>query len=135
MKERYEVTSRSALFQSLFFAENRYYGMNEGEVETFPLQYDAYAAEVPGEGLDAYLRKNDIRRRGGMKANYGKLGVDKGHRAMLAGFVDAVKTGGPTPCDELAGLRSLRLARLAIKSIELGQTVPVPIEYWEPAFA
>ena len=135
VKERYEVTSRSALFQSLFFTENRYYGMDEGEVETFPLQYDAYAAEVPGEGLDAYLRKNDIRRRGGMKANYGKLGVDKGHRAMLAGFVDAVKTGGPTPCDELAGLRSLLLARLAIKSIELGQTVPVPVEYWEPAFA
>jgi len=135
VKERYEVTSRSALFQSLFFAENRYYGMNEGEIETFQLQYDAYAAEVPGEGLDAYLRKNDIRRRGGMKANYGKLGVDKGHRAMLAGFVESVKSGGPTPCDELAGLRSLLLARLAIKSIELGQTVPVPVEYWEPAFA
>ena len=135
VKERYEVTSRSALFQSLFFTENRYYGMNEDEVETFPLQYDDYAAEVPGEGLEAYLRKNDIRRRGGMKANYDALGVDKGHRAMLAGFVEAVKSGGPTPCDELAGLRSLLLARLAIKSIELGQTVPVPVEYWEPAFA
>ena len=70
-----------------------------------------------------------------MKANYNALGVDKGHRAMLAGFIESVKTGGPTPCDELAGLRSILLARLAIKSIELGQTVPVPVEYWEPAFA
>ena len=112
--------------------------MDGEERETFPLQFDAYAESVKGDGFDAFMEKSRLRQRAagaGLKAAWGALGVDKGHRAMLAGFVDAVKTGGPTPCDELAGLRSLLLARLAIKSIELGQTVPVPVEYWEPAFA
>ena len=135
VKERYEVTSRSALFQSLFFCENRYYGMKGDERETFAFQRDAYGDEVPGLGFEAYLRKNDIRRRGGMKENYGKLWVDKGHRAMLDAFLDAVRTGGPSPCDEYAGIRSVLLAQLAIRSIELGQTMPVPVETWEPAFA
>ena len=135
VKERYEVTSRSALFQSLFFTENRYYGTGEDEVETFPLQYDGYAAEVPGEGLEAYLRKNDIRRRGGMKANYGALGVDKGHRAMLDGFVEAVKSGGATPCDEMAGMRAVLLSNLAIQAIRSRRAVAVPVDLYEPVFA
>jgi len=137
VKERYEVTSRSALFQSLFFCENRYYGMNGDEREVFDLQHDAYKAAVAEDGLEGYLRKNVIRRsaKGGMKGNYGSLVVDKGHRAMLAGFIEAIKTGGPSPCDEYAGIRSILLARLCYKSIELGQTMPIPVEYWEPAFA
>ena len=133
--EMYEVTSRSALFQSLFFVENRYWGMPGKERETFPLQFDGFRQEVSEEGFEAYLRKNALRHGADLKANWGALGPDKGHRAMLAGFADAIRNGTPSPCDEMAGLRSLLLARIAIDAIKSAQARPVPVEDWEPVFA
>ena len=134
-KEMYEVTSRGALFRSLFFVENRYYGMPDMPAETFPLQHDGFCDKVPGDGFDAYMRKAELRRGSDLKANWGALTVDKGHRAMLDGFVKAVRDGAPSPCDELAGMRSLLLARLAIQSMKSRMAVPVPVEDWSPVFA
>ena len=54
--------------------------------------------------------------------------MDKGHRAMLDGFIDAILNDKPSPCDEMAGFRSTYLARLAIQSIRTKQTLPVQIE-------
>ena len=134
-KEMYEVTSRGALFRSLFFVENRYYGMPDMPTETFPLQRDGFSDRVPGYGFAAYMRKAELQRGNGLKANWTALTVDKGHRAMLDGFVRAVRDGAPSPCDELAGMRSLLLARLAIRSMKMHMSVPVPVEDWSPVFA
>ena len=134
-KEMYEVASHAALFRSLFFVENRYYGMDGEEHETFPLQFDAYADEVSGKGFEAYNMKNSVRRRGGMKANFGALVVDKGHRAMLDGFIESIRTGGPTPCDEMAGMRAVLLSNLAIKAIRERRSVAVPVDLYEPVFS
>ena len=137
-KERYEVTSRAALFQSLMFVENRYWGMPGVARETFPLTADDFAKEIPEEGWDALLRKGELNRAaatGNIKGRWGAIDVDKGHRAMLAGFADAIRNDTPTPCDEMAGYRSLLLAELAVQSIRLGQSVPVPVEDWEPVFS
>ncbi len=137
-KEMYEVTGNAALFRSMFFVENRYYGMDGEERETFPLQADAYADRVRGEGFDAFMEKSRIRQRdaaGGIKASWGALVVDKGHRAMLGGFVEAVKTGGRTPCDELAGMRAVLLSNLAVQAIRERRAVAVPVDLYEPVFA
>ena len=138
-KEMYEVTSNAALFRSMFFVENRYYGMCGEERETFPLQFDAYADKVRGEGFDAFMEKSRLRQeaaaKDGLKASWGALGVDKGHRAMLDGFVAAVKSGGPTPCDEMAGMRAVLLSNLAMQAIRERRAVAVPVDMYEPVFA
>ena len=138
-KEMYEVTSNAALFRSMFFVENRYYGMCGEERETFPLQFDAYADRVRGEGFDAFMEKSRLRQeaaaKDGLKASWGALGVDKGHRAMLDGFVAAVKSGGPTPCDEMAGMRAVLLSNLAMQAIRERRAVAVPVDLYEPVFA
>ena len=137
-KEMYEVTSNAALFRSMFFVENRYYGMDGEERETFPLQFDAYADSVKGDGFDAFMEKSRLRQRAagaGLKAAWGALGVDKGHRAMLDGFVEAVKTGGATPCDEMAGMRAVLLSGLAVQAIRERRAVAVPVDLYEPVFA
>ncbi|MBO7721121.1 MAG: Gfo/Idh/MocA family oxidoreductase [Kiritimatiellae bacterium] len=133
-KEMYEVTSRAALFKSLFFVENRYYGMPGVAVETFPLQYDSFADAVPGDGFEALMKKGELRHGDDAKANWGAMCVDKGHRAMIAGFMDAIRNGTPSPCDEMAGMRSLLLAQIAVKAIKTGHSMPVPVEDWEPVF-
>ena len=60
--------------------------------------------------------------------------VDKGHKAMLNGFIDAILNDKPSPCDELAGFRSTFLAQKAIESIRLKQTIPLQIEDVTPCF-
>jgi len=92
------------------------------------LQRDGFSDRVPGDGFAAYMRKAELQRGNGLKANWTALTVDKGHRAMLDGFVRAVRDGAPSPCDELAGMRSLLLARLAIRSMKMHMSVPVPVE-------
>lgn len=134
-KEMFEVTSRSALFRSLFFVENRAYGIPDAIPETFPLQRDGFKDAVPEEGFEAYMKKSVLRHGADLKANWNALTVDKGHRAMLAGFIDAILNGTPSPCDEMAGMRSILLARLVMQSMKTRMAVPVPIEDWEPAFA
>lgn len=137
-KEMYEVTGNAALFKSMFFVENRYYGMCGEERETFPLQFDAYAGRVQGEGFEAFMEKSRLRQQSakdGLKASWGALGVDKGHRAMLDGFVEAVKSGGATPCDEMAGMRAVLLSNLAIQAIRSRRAVAVPVDLYEPVFA
>ena len=57
---------------------------------------------------------------------------DKGHRAMLDGFVRAIQEDLPSPCDELAGFRSTYLAQRAIESLELKRTLPIPLEKITP---
>lgn len=134
-KEMFEVTCRSALFRSLFFVENRTYGVPDAPAETFPLQRDGFREAVPGEGFEAYMKKAALRHGADLKANWNALTVDKGHRAMLAGFIDAIRNGTPSPCDELAGMRSILLARLVMQSMKTRMAVPVPVEDWDPAFA
>ena len=135
-KELFEVTSRAALFRNLFFVENRYYGIPGLDAETFPLQRDDFAADCPGEGFDAFLAKTALQQRaaaGNLRNVQRELIVDKGHRAMLAGFLAAIRGNAAVPCDELAGLQATLLAKLAIQSIRSRQTLPVPIEELRPA--
>jgi predicted dehydrogenase len=137
-KELYEVTARGALFRSRFFVENEYFGLPDLEHETFPLQHDPLPQSGSQGGFAGYLEKYRERvtgQTGSSRQGHASLAVDKGHRSMLDGFVDAILGDRPSPCDEMAGYLSTYLARLAIKSIELRQTVPVPIDRVRPVLA
>lgn len=138
-KEMYQVSSKAALFQNLFFVENRYWGMPDTQPEFFPLQYDPFTREVSEPGFEGYMKKYRLRTEradGNLKKieNAKPFMVDKGHVSMWNGFIDAILNGKPSPCDEIAGFMSTYLAQLAIQSIELKQTLPVPIEKITPVF-
>ena len=129
-KEIFELTDNAALFRSLFFVENNYYGMPDNKPETFKLQHDPHPEK--GDGFNAYNEKYfaHVARSTNAKEleTTVPLMVDKGHRAMLDGFVKAIINDTPSPCDEMAGFRSTYLAQLAIESIRKRQTIPVCIE-------
>lgn len=129
-KERYEVASDGALLQSNHFVENRYYGIPGLDHEIFPLQRDSMPEIGTEGGWSGYNKKYDARVRGvaNSKEGYNELFVDKGHSAMLNAFVEAVINDTPSPCDEMAGYLSTYLAKLAIKSIENRQILPVPVD-------
>jgi len=139
-KEIYQVTSNAALFRSMFFVENEYYGIPGAANETFSMQYDCMKDEVPAEGFAAYMKKYMLRVEK-INSNLKKyensmpFGVDKGHYAMLDAFVDAIINDKPSPCDEMAGFMSTYLAKLAIRSMDLKQVMPVPLEVITPVFA
>lgn len=136
-KEMYQVTARGALFQNLFFVENRYYGIPDLDNEIFPMQYDSMHDVLAEDGFDAYMKKYNLRNQqisGNSKNVFNSLPfmVDKGHYGMLSAFIDAIINDIPSPCDEIAGLISTHLAKLSIKSIELRQTLPVLINNITP---
>jgi predicted dehydrogenase len=133
-KELYEVTHNGALFRNRFFVENEYFGCLGKERETFPLQNDPWPKMR--SGFDGYMERYSLRVESLSNAKKGhfSLAVDKGHRAMLDQFVDAVLDDAVSPCDELAGLVSTCLARLAMRSIELRQALPVSLERIFPIF-
>ncbi len=56
---------------------------------------------------------------------------DKGHKALLPAFVDAVLHDRPAPIDQFAGMRATYLCLRAIESIRTGSSVPVNIEDWD----
>ena len=43
----------------------------------------------------------------------------------------AVTVHKPVPCDEMAGYRATYLGELAIKSINEGRPLPVPVDKWD----
>lgn len=133
-KELYEVSHHAALFRSLCFVENNYYGMPDNTPEYFKLQYDPHPEE--GDGFAAFLRKYRAHvASGSAKAveNSSPLLADKGHRRLLDEFVLAVRNGAPSPCDELAGFRATYLAQRAIEALELQRTLSIPLEKITPA--
>lgn len=126
-KELYEVSAQGALFRSECFLENQYFGVPGDDRETFELQRDC-RPEIGAEGgLAGYLKKYRDRVEGlaNSKQGAGELWMDKGHQAMLDGFVQSILDGTPSPCDEMAGYRSTLLANMAIQSIETRQALPV----------
>ncbi len=137
-KETYEICSNAALFRNLYFVENQYYGIPGKENEIFDYQVDGYPEAGTQGGFSGYMDKYRARveSTGGQpinRANLNPLNVDKGHSSMLAAFVDAILNDKPSPCDEIAGLSSTYLAKLAIQSIELRQALPVPVNRILPA--
>ena len=129
-KEMFEVTHNAALFRSLFFVENNYYGFPGAEPEYFAMQHGS--AKSLAEYMDQY--KARVSGVGNMRdiENTKPFMVDKGHRSMLDGFVKAIINDTPSPCDEMAGYLSVYLARRAIESVNLGMTLPLPIEQVTP---
>lgn len=135
-KELFELTHNAALFRSLFFVENNYYGIPGAEPEYFKLQSDPYPEMGPG--MAGYMEKYSESVKGLSNAKYTgdkvPLIVDKGHLAMLNGFMDSIRNNTSTPCDEMAGFRSTYLACKAIESIELKRSLYIPIEKITPCF-
>lgn len=129
-KELYEITSNAALFRNLCFVENEYYGIPGLDRETFPLQHDSFPSVGKCGGFKGYMEK--YRRRvenlKNAKAGYSSLSVDKGHQNMLDGFVEAIIKDKPAPCNEMDGYLSTLLAKLAIRSLELRQSLPVAMD-------
>jgi len=135
-KELFEITHNGALFRNQIFVENEYYGIPGLARQTFPLQHDCLPTIGTEGGLSGLLKKHQARvegQKGNSKQGHDSLTVDKGHEGMLNGFVEAILNDSPSPCDELAGFRATYLARLAIKSIESRQVLPVLIERIEPS--
>ena len=85
-----------------------------------------------GDGHDAFIAKYMKNVSGSSNAKEIEQScpiiVDKGHKAMLNAFIDAIINDKPSPCDELAGYRSTLLAQKAIESIRLKQTLPLQLE-------
>ena len=129
-KELFEIASGGALFRSKYFVENNSYGVPGAEREIFALHSDSLPDIGEEGGYAAYLQKHEARvqRLANGKESFGDLWVDKGHRAMLDGFVHSILHDTPSPCDETAGYLATYLARRAIQSIELRQALPVPID-------
>jgi predicted dehydrogenase len=132
-KEVYEIACDGALFRNEFYVENQYYGRPGIENETFPLQRDGNRDVGLQGGLSGYLEKHKARARPSenTKQGWGDLLADHGYEHIFDGFMDAILTNGPTPCDELAGFRATYLGELAMKSIELDKPLPVPVEKWD----
>ncbi len=133
-KELYEVNYNGGLFRNIYFIENNYYGIPGLEKELFPFQHDCLPEVGIEGGFHGYMKKYKTRvvEKINAKAGHGSLTVDKGHENMLNSFVDAILNDKPSRCDELAGFTSVYLAKLAIKSIELRQPLPVQIEKITP---
>jgi hypothetical protein len=127
------MTSGAALFRNKFFVENEYFGIPDLANETFPMQHDPF--KETGEGFDAYMEKYKKQVSGSQNSKEKLLafGVDKGHENMLNTFVDSILNDKASPCDEIAGLQSTCLAKLAIQSIETRQVLPVPVDKIRPA--
>lgn len=133
-KELYEITSQAALFRNLFFVENEYYGIPGLDSEFFPLQNDSFPAVGKCGGFKGYMEKycHRVKNLKNAKKGHGSLSVNKGHQNMLDGFVSAILEDKPSPCNEMDGYISTLLAKLAIRSIELRQSLPVPIDKIHP---
>ncbi len=133
-KEQYEMSHNGALFRSLFFVENDYYGIPGAEPELFRLQSDPFPTMKLG--FDGYMERYRAFVAGSTNSKLAGLDkaliVDKGHLSMLEGFMDAIRNDAPSPCDELAGFRSTYIACKAIESIELKRTMPLPVEKLTP---
>jgi predicted dehydrogenase len=134
-KEQFEVTGGAALFRSLHFVENNYYGMPDNQSEYFDLQHDPFPEM--GQGHDAFIAKNyaNVAKSSNSKEleKSAPMMPDKGHIAMLDAFVDAIINDKPSPCDEIAGYRSTLLAQKAIESIRLRQSLPLQLEDISPS--
>lgn len=129
-KELFEVASNGALFRSLFFVENEYFGIPGLDREAFPIRRDCLPDIGTEGGFSGWMAKYRARVQGlaNSKTGHGELSVDKGHRAMLDAFVDAILEDKPSPCDEMAGYLSTYLALQAIRSIETRQSLPIPVD-------
>jgi len=129
-KELIEVASNGALFRNLFFVENEYFGVPGLDREIFPLQNDPLPEVGKDGGFEGYMAKyyHCVRNLKNSKGKFGSLSVDKGHQNMFDGFVRSIIENRPSPCNEQDGYMAVALARLAMRSIELRQSLPVPLE-------
>lgn len=136
-KELYEVTHNGALFRSLHFVENEYFGVPGLSNEKFDFQHDPMPETGAEGGFSGYMKKHMARvsSLSNSKEDHNSFSVDKGHGNMLGAFVDAIINNKPSPCDELAGFCSTFLSKLAIKSIEERAVLPVPVDKILPVTA
>ena len=132
-KEQYEVTHNAALFRSLCFMENNYYGFPGAGNEYFSMQ--SGNARSQAEYMEEYkARISGIANAKDIEHSKPFI-VDKGHKTMLDRFVKAIQEDGPSPCDEMAGYMAVYLARRAIESIHFGQTIHLPVEQITPCIS
>jgi predicted dehydrogenase/threonine dehydrogenase-like Zn-dependent dehydrogenase len=83
--------------------------------------------EVLGDG--AWAQLDDFRelrlRRGGKERVVRKLAQDKGHRREVKAFIDAIRTGGPSPISLSAIGTSMRATFAALESLGAGRPIEV----------
>lgn len=132
-KELYEIAHDGALFRMEAFVENQYYGRPGPDRELFALERDSYPEAGKEGGVGGLLKKHAVRCQGtaNVKDRWTSLLPQLGCGPMLAGLIAAIRNGTKTPCDELDGYRATYLANLAMKSIEINQPLPVPVEKWD----
>jgi predicted dehydrogenase len=131
-KELLELQHRGKIFRSECFVENHYFGLGERTVKMFPLQQDPQPQVGNEGGLHGYLAKIDA-----AGTEYESTGVyntplpDKGHSHLLQAFADAILRDGPSPINEMTGMRATYLSLRAMQSIRQNISLPVNTEDWE----
>jgi len=131
-KELIEIQDHGKIFRSECFAENQYFGRGQRTVNKFNLHNDPFPQIGAEGGLSGYLKKIDA-----MGEDYEKtgqlkyVGPDKGHLGLLEAFADAIIKNGPSPLNEIQGMRATYLCLRAMDSIRQGISLPVNIEDWD----
>jgi predicted dehydrogenase len=123
-KERLEVFCDSTTLVVDMFLELHLLGYGEETELCFPLARDPYP-ELPEPDRVTGFRQRVARwQREGITAadrerkSYGGFPtVDKGHRQELDAYAKAIRAGGASPCDVVAGARATAVALLAIASM------------------
>ena len=132
-KEQYELTHNAALFRSLNFVENTVYGI-PGEGKTFFQLQKGPKIHGFEDFKKKYLERLKNSTNAKKQENTSPFLADKGHVNMLNGFIKAIQNNTESPCTEIDGFRSTYLANRAIASMEMKQTLPVPVEKIFPCF-
>ncbi|MDR0932579.1 MAG: Gfo/Idh/MocA family oxidoreductase [Victivallales bacterium] len=130
-KEQYELTDNAALFRSLGFVENQYYGFPGAGREFFPLEHGP-VVKGQDDMIAKYFQRVQEQKNIKSLENSEPFVQDKGHQSMLDGFVKAIQNDTKSPCTELDGFRATYLANRAIAAIESHMTLPIPVEKITP---
>ncbi len=131
-KEIFEIACDGALFRMENYLENQYYGRPGTMREVFHLHRDAAPQVGTQGGLGGYLDKYRANVSSATNSKHVREGLapDLGWQKMFDAFVDSIVRNSATPCDELAGYHATLLGELAIKSLQLGRPLAVPVDKW-----
>jgi hypothetical protein len=79
------------------------------------------------ERMLRWLKRGPTEEESRTKAYYSSMPrVNKGHFEELEAYARSIRSGGPSPCDEVDGARATAMSLKAIQSLEDGQR-PQPI--------
>jgi predicted dehydrogenase len=133
-KERLEVFCDGSTLMMDQFLELQLNGYDGWGDANFDMADDPYPDAGPGNTVAGYrermlrwLKRGPTEEESRTKAYYSSMPrVNKGHFEELEAYARSIRSGGPSPCDEVDGARATAMSLKAIQSLEDGQR-PQPI--------